>query len=664
MINNPFKNSDWRRPLIAALAVGVICSLAMFAGVFESWKMRATDRLYLPRDADPRIVIVQIDDASLARLGRWPWARSVHAELIRKISAGKPAAIGYDVNFPEASDAVNDADLAEALRSARNVVLPVELAVTRQDGDVLPGDKFLPPISQIASAAAGIGHVNTPQDSDGVVRRIPLSATAPDGSRIGAFALRVAELGGLAIDPSAGLSDGRLIVHFPDHPNEGFGQMTLSAADVIDGKLPPGGFAGKFVFVGATAPDLHDDERVATSINRNMSGVEVHASVLDTLMQRAYLYDVPAWAITLLMLLLTILVGLLLSRFRLRYSVPAAAALWFVMIVASLWLFERGWIVDVLWPTIALLLSFTAVTLERRMASEFQKREIRSAFSRYVSASVVDSILADTSKLKLGGDRRRMTVLFSDVRGFTTISEGLKPERLVELMNLYLSRMTGIVFDHAGVLDKYIGDAVMAFWNAPFDQPDHAKRAVDTALDMQAALKVMNQEKKFGDLVFRIGVGVNTGDMVVGNMGSERRFDYTVIGDSVNLGSRMESLTKEYGVDLLVSQATKDELGEGYLIRTVDLVAVKGKKEPVRMFEVLCRTQEATEEMRKAVTEYELAFQVYTAKDFTRAVEIADGILTTRPEDGPSKTLLERARHFLQSPPPEDWNGAWVMTKK
>jgi len=663
-MNNLKKTGDWRRPLVVALAVGLVCAVIMLAGLLESWSHRATDRLYLSHAADSRIVIVNIDDASIARLGRWPWARSVHADLINKISSGKPLAIGYDVNFPEVSNVKDDTALADAIRAAGNVVLPVELAVPKRAGETLAGNKYLASISQIVSAAAGIGHVNTPQDADGVVRRLPLRVNLPDGSSVEAFSLKLSETGGVGVYPLPVGADRNMLVNYPDGPGTSFKSETFSAADVIDGRVPAQAFAGKFVFVGATAPDLHDDEHVPTSLSANMPGVEIHASILDTLLQKKFLYDLPGWVLSLILLVLSALVGLLLPRLRLRWSVPGAIVLWIVVLAMALWLFDRGWIMDVLWPTLVIFLSFTAVTLERRLTSERQKREIRSAFSRYVSGSVVDSILADTSKLKLGGDRRRMTVLFSDVRGFTTISEGLKPERLVELMNIYLSRMTNIVFDYNGVLDKYIGDAVMAFWNAPFDQKDHAQRAVDTALDMLAALKVMNQEKKFGDVVFKIGVGVNTGDMVVGNMGSERRFDYTVIGDSVNLGSRMESLTKEYGVCLLISQATKDELGEGYLIRTIDLVAVKGKKEPVRMFEVMCHLSDATEEQKQIAADYETAFQAYEARDFNRAIELTGKILAAHPDDGPSKTLTERAQHFQQEPPPADWNGAWVMTKK
>jgi len=636
----------------------------MSGGVLSSWKWRLIDRLYLPHASDARILIVAIDDASLARLGRWPWDRSVHAELIRKISAGNPAAIGYDVNFPEASDERNDAALESALKDSGKVVLPVELDLTNEQNRTTydPG-RVLASISRLSTAALSTGFVNTPLDSDGIMRRLPLLAVSSDGSSIETFAVRVAEAGGVSVDAHRGTDAGtRLLVNYPDVPNKGF--AFVSAADVMDGKASADAFAGKFVLVGATAPNLHDEQLTAVSHSAPMPGIQIQASILDTLLRQDYLREVPGLVTFLWLVLLGALIGLLLPLVRARYYIPIVLALWIASIVASLLLFGRGWIADIFWPTAVALVGFGAVVLERRIASERQKREIRSAFSRYVSSSVVDSILADPSKLKLGGDRRTMTVLFSDIRGFTTMSEGLNPETLVETLNTYLSRMTDVVFAHEGVLDKYIGDAVMAFWNAPFDQADHARRAVETALDMLKALEEMNAAKRFGERELHIGVGINTGDMVVGNMGSLKRFDYTVIGDAVNLASRLESLTKEYGVRLLVSESTMAGLGDGYLARPVDLVAVKGKKEAVRVFEIVKRAAEATEEERGRMERFTRALEAYFRRDFAAAVTIANEILVAQPEDGPSKALKDRAEYFISDPPPADWNGAWVMKKK
>jgi adenylate cyclase len=633
--------------------------------MLETWSRRISDRLYLPYSADSRIVLVAIDDASMARLGRWPWDRAVHGELIGKIASANPMAIGYDVNFPEPSDEVNDTALADAIRKAGNVVLPVELDLYSSNGnEAYQVKNYLPPISQIASAAARIGHTNTPQDADGVVRRIPLYASLRDSSVVPAFAYRILEVARIKVSLIDGTDDyNRIIIHYPDKPGSAF--PVYSAVDVIDSAEINAKLRGKIVLVGSTAPDLHDDQRVPTSITRPMSGVEIHASLLNTLLQRKFIFELPKWILALWILGIALLLGIVIPVVRARWSVPLAIILWLGSVILAFICFDKGWIVDILWVTIAIIISFSAVMLERRIESEKQKREIRHAFSHYVSSSVVDSILENPSQLQLGGVRKDMTVLFSDVRGFTTISEGLSPDALVKLMNTYLTQMTDIVFKHEGVLDKYIGDAVMAFWNAPLDQKDHAKRAVDTALEMLEELKKMNNEKVFGDLEIKIGVGINSGEMVVGNMGSTDRFDYTVIGDSVNLGSRMEGLTKQYGIAFLISESTKAELPEGeYLIRPIDLVAVKGKNKPVKMYEVLKKMNDATDDEKYLVKVFTNALEAYFLKDFFTAAQLTDQLTSQFPADGPSKTLKERVEYFAKEPPADGWDGAWVMKTK
>ena len=656
---------DWKQSLLVGLIVGLFCVAAVLFGVMQSWSRRISDRFYLSHDADSRIVVVAIDDASMSRLGRWPWPRAVHARLIEKLTVNQPLAIGYDVNFPESSDEKNDTALADALTKAGNVVLPVELELAKDKSsgkyEIL---RSLPPISEIASAAKRIGHTNTPLDTDGVARRVPIISYFSDGQGQLSFAAEIAVLATGSfkyINAIPNVSD--FIINYPDRPKQAF--EVFSASDVIDGRVGINDLKNKIVMVGATAPDLHDEQRVPTSLTQPMPGIEIHSSILDTILQQNYLQEVPKIFVALWVLLVCALMGFVTPLVKARWSIILVVILWIGSVIGAFVLFDKGWIMDILWPTIALVTAFAALMLERRISSDKQKKEIKTAFSHYVSSSVVASILENPDKLHLGGERKEMTVLFSDVRGFTTISEGLSPERLVELMNAYLTKMTDIVFKHEGVLDKYIGDAVMAFWNAPFDQTDHAKRAVETALDMLETLKKMNSDGEFGDIEFKIGVGINTGDMVVGNMGSHNRFDYTVIGDNVNLGSRMEALTKQYGVELLISESTKSEISEEeYLIRPIDLVAVKGKNEPVRMFEVMKRKADANAEDEEFLVLYSRALKDYFAKDFVNAVALSDELLSLRPNDGPSKTLNQRSKEFRDNPPGDGWNGVWVMKTK
>jgi adenylate cyclase len=609
-------------------------------------------------------VVVAIDDTSLLEVGRWPWDRNIHADLISKIAQSGARVIAYDVNFPEASKLDQDAALAEAIRNAKNVVLPVELQLETRSSKLV-WTSLLAPISDLASVAASLGHSNTPPDEDGVVRRVPLVVPQDQtGSLIPAFAaeaLRVAGVSdGFANAPKD--QNNRVLVHVPGTPFKSF--RMVRAVDVLKGRMDMTQFQNAIVFVGSTAADLHDALLVPTSGGVPMPGVEIHASFADTALSKSWLRPTPPLVTAGAVILLAILVTLAVIATRARYSWLIVLGLWIGSIIAAFVGFDRGWVPDLVWPTLVLAFTYGAVTVERRVTSDRERRELKTAFSRYVSGSVVDAILRDPTKLKLGGERRRMSVLFSDIRGFTSISEKMSPEELVENLNIYLNRMTDIVFANTGVLDKYIGDAVMAFWNAPFDQKDHALRAIHTALEMSKALSEMNAEIAFGELELHIGIGINTGDMVVGNVGGDARFDYTVIGDNVNLGSRLEGLTKEYGIEIIAAHSVVEELNGEVLTRRIDKVAVKGKKEPVIIHEVMGLISNSSDDRKKLATDFEAAFDKYLAKDFMGAVTACDAILSTHPEDGPTKTLMSRAEHFRTEAPPADWVGTWVYTKK
>ncbi|MFH1077701.1 MAG: adenylate/guanylate cyclase domain-containing protein [Patescibacteria group bacterium] len=659
------RTSSWR-PILVGAAVGLVAAAIFLTGALRSWSDRATDRLFLPRQADTSIIIVAIDDASLGKIGRWPWPRSIHAELIRILAEARPSAIAYDVNFPESSDAKDDEALAAALKAAGNVILPVELVITEQGGRLtFDPNATLPPISTLAVAAKAVGHSNTPTDPDGVVRRIPVGVHAPDGSEIEAFAAQALAVAAPSIDVRKAPMDRayRVTVNYAGPPKHAY--QTVSASDVLDGVVPPSAFTGKAVFVGSTAPDLHDDRLVPTSDGTPMPGVEIHAAFYDTLKNGDWLVAVPPSATAAILVLVGLLVALLVTFLRARVSIPLALVLWIGLLVAAFLLFDRGWIADVVWPTIAIVLAYAGVTVERRITADRERARLRNAISRYVTPSVVSRILKDPSMLKLGGEKRRMSVLFSDIRGFTSIAESMPPERLVEVMNLYLTRMTDVVFEHEGVLDKYIGDAVMAFWNAPIDQKDHALRAVCTAVAMQEEVTDLNRSKTLPKgVTLRIGVGINTGEMIVGNMGSEARFDYTVIGDNVNLASRLESLTKEYGVGILVSEATYLLVKDQVLARRIDRVAVKGKIAPVLIYEILGMEGSVSARDRNIATAYEEALDAYFAARFDAAIAACQALAATAPKDGPCQTLIRRAEHMKEHRPPSDWNGAWVMHSK
>jgi adenylate cyclase len=299
------------------------------------------------------------------------------------------------------------------------------------------------------------------------------------------------------------------------------------------------------------------------------------------------------------------------------------------------------------------------------MTEEREKKKIKGAFHYYVTASVVNEMLKNPEKLKLGGEKKDLTVLFSDIRGFTTISEGLSPEMLVKLLNEYLTVMTDIVFKYDGLLDKYMGDAIMAVYGAPLDQEDHAERACYTALDMMDELKVLQAKwEAEGTPRINIGIGVNSGPMVVGNMGSQRRFDYTVMGDSVNLSSRLEGANKQYSTNIIIGEVTYEKVRDKFLCRELDSVRVKGKDLPVKIYELVGRNGGVPDETKDVICLFHQGLEEYKGRKWQEANETFNKVLDIKPDDCPSKLYLKRSKNLMEAPPPEDWDGVFTMETK
>ena len=301
------------------------------------------------------------------------------------------------------------------------------------------------------------------------------------------------------------------------------------------------------------------------------------------------------------------------------------------------------------------------------MATAKEKKFIRESFGYYLAPQIIEEIMKDPSGLKLGGARKKVTILFSDIRGFTTISEGMSPEQLTGFLNKYLTLMSNIIMKHGGIIDKYIGDAIMAFWGAPIDDKDHSMNALLTSLEMIKSLEYLNSERKEGDPEIKIGIGLNSGTVTVGNMGSEKRFDYTVIGDSVNLASRLESLNKFYGTEIIISETTINNIGPENLkeknlsFREIDKVIVKGKNEAVRIYEILSPSKVSL--IGESLDNFKIGLNAYYNGDFRGAIDCLDKVIVRLPHDGPSNVLLERCKKF-QSNPPESWKGVFALESK
>jgi adenylate cyclase len=444
---------------------------------------------------------------------------------------------------------------------------------------------------------------------------------------------------------------------------------TVPAWQVLAGSAPPAALRDRLVFVGASESGVGDFQ--ATPFGSEIAGVEVHANVADNLLAGRYIRDsgLQVGVSLLALLLLGPAVALLVVGVeRHLYGSLLAMALVLLWPIASwLALAGPGWHLQVVSPLAGGVVALVMALRFRVGSVEKRARQIKRTFQRFVSEAVVEEMLRHPERVKLGGERREMTVLFSDIRGFTSISETLDSEALVELLNEHFTPMTRIVLDHGGTLDKYMGDALMALFGAPLAQPDHAARACRAALAMRAELVRLNAGwQRRGKLPpgksLGIGIGINSGEMSVGNMGSEAIFGYTVIGDNVNLGARIEGLNKLYGTAVLVSEHTAAAVGSGLLLREVDRVLVKGKHVPVSIFEAVAELP-ATAADHERVEGFARGLAAYRRRDFAAAEAIFAG-LTERLGDAPAAAFRERCRQFQEEPPPEAWDGVEVLSSK
>lgn len=564
--------------------------------------------------------------------------------------------------------------------------------------ELLSGIATMAPLPLIAEATESFGWFNVEVDPDGTIRHVPMLYKI-NGMMVPSLSLQATALyygGGFlphaspenetAID-GIYLNDynvssdkastfvpldegGKLLLNYYANPQPMLGTSrpsipTLSIADINEKAIDPSAFKDKIVLVGATAIGTFDLR--PTPYGGTIPGVYIHAVAVQNILDRSFMQRWSALPLIegCVLLFLGVLAGFAVSRLRIGLGFAVIVAMVAgIIVIDSAFIFPGGVWMRIVAPILEVLTIFVAVTVFRYLTEEKQKRAIRQAFQFYLTKSVVDSVLNDTSKLKLGGEKREMSVMFSDIRGFTTISERLSPEDLVHLLNEYLTPMTDLVFEHEGTLDKYMGDAIMAFWGAPTDQPDHAVRACHTALDMMVKLKVMQDNWRSRNLPeVDIGIGINSGQMAVGNMGSSQRFDYTVMGDNVNLGSRLEGINKEYGTNIIISEFTYEKVKNDVYCRMVDSVRVKGKHEPVRIYELRGkgRPQGAEEQFLMA---FEKGIALYKAQKWDEGIATFRACLEMNPTDYCAKKYIERCESMKAEPPGADWDGVYTMKTK
>lgn len=426
-------------------------------------------------------------------------------------------------------------------------------------------------------------------------------------------------------------------------------------------------FKNKTLVLGVTSVGVFDLR--VTPFDENFPGVETHANVIDNLKRQDFLYsDLNE---TTLLPIFTAVLGLILSLMLSYFGalaglVIAAASFLSLIIFDYKVLFSQGLIVSIFIPLFTISFLYILITFYKYFTEERSKIELRKTFSKYVSPQVVDEILKDPENVQLGGKKAELSILFSDIRNFTSISEKLDPKELSSLLNNYLTPMTHIVFKNKGTLDKYMGDAIMAFFGAPIPLDDHPLRAGQCAIESIQNLKILQEEfKKKGLPHIDVGIGINSGIVSVGNMGSETVRSYTVMGDAVNLASRLEGLTKEYGVHIIISEYTHKHIQGHMPTRELDLVKVKGKSDYVRIYELISESQlNANSPYAQSLDAFKKAYALYREKNFEDASSYFKKALELRPHDAPSRLYLERCENYLVSPPPQDWDGVYVMTTK
>lgn len=559
------------------LAIYLFASVSLhFSGVGRLLDLRGLDLFQSGHPPQPDIVIIAIDSKSLATIGRWPWSREVHAKIIDQLRSVNPQLVGYDVVFAHPEDQTVDNQLADNLQLAQfPIVLAAEAVYVR--GQNQPKTLNTPLAIFAKAPNTLVGLVNIPVDRDGLARFFPepLQLAGQDGlpfAQVVAAKLNV-ELA----------KQNRQLTNFAG-PAGSF--PTYSVSDWLAGNIPKEKLQHKIILIGATASLLRDTVLVPAP-KPVLAGVEWHANVIDNLLlnrSKAVINPLIPWLVSLILA-----IGLLVALSKVQPPLISLTLLGLIVAfpMGSLIAWRSGWA----WPFLSNSLSAVALFvfhgLYRWYQAEAEKRYIKQTFKNYFSPQVMEVILKDPSLLRLGGQRQEVTILFSDIRSFTTITESLPPEKLTELLHQYFSEMTEEILAANGVLDKFIGDAIMAFWGAPLSQPDHADRATQAALGMIKRLTALQPKwLQEGYPLVDIGIGINTGVVTVGNMGSHKRFDYTVIGDDVNAAARLEGLNKEYKSHIIMADATLKKLTVKVTTKLLGDILVKGKTKPIKIYQV------------------------------------------------------------------------------
>lgn len=701
---------------LIGIGAGLVALVIWSAGVLDRFEARTWDwrvqSLSKPSKFTGQIRLIFIDQPSLDWVSKemaysWPWPRTIYQPILDYCRRQGAKAVAFDLVFSEPSShgVEDDQTFASAMTNAppfvaalflghdsgNDTVWPTNIPpsrlkasgldkwlakLKRKRGVVFPKASF--PIPEVANSATLLGNVSARPDADALFRRIKPFAIFDDRA-IPSLAI-AAWLAGQT-EPAISFSENSVRINGREIELDPSGSAILnfrgpskthqriSAAAVIqselkiqEGKEPQAkdipSLKDCYVFLGCNAPGLLDFR--PSPVSRVYTGVELHATALDNLLAGDFMRDLPRGVTAALILGLALLWGMIAVLGRgARDNVIALSIALPLPAVISVFAYLRGWWAPFMAPETATVFALVSAIIFNYATEGRQKRFIRGAFKQYLSEDVIEQLVKNPDRLALGGEQRTLSIFFSDLQGFTTISEGLNPQQLTALLNDYLTAMTDIIQAEGGTVDKYEGDAIIAFWNAPLPQEDHAERVVRAALRCQEQLGKMRPElhQRTGkDLFMRIGL--NTGPVVVGNMGSHNRFNYTILGDAANLASRLEGVNKQFGTYTIISETTFQAMGNAFAARELGKVAVVGRKAAVRIYEPM--TREEWNLRRSVLEQFAVALNEFYAGRFAEAMAGFDKL---KGDDAPSAAYAAKCRQLMETPP-EAWDGVWVVREK
>jgi adenylate cyclase len=669
---------------VIALTLGLYYSgmLTTLENISYDWRMKTVRSEVAAPD---EVAVILIDEASLRAMdplvGRWPWPRSVQADVIDFLALGNPRAIVFDILFSEADATADDQRLAQASADAGNVIHAMQLYRDSEDevnssmldrplpaaalvhavgqGSDSSNNVFSLPLPGLLQASAALGVVTTDPDKDGVYRHSRLwhDYQGHRFASLGAAPLPPAKYENLAAD---------LQVNYYGHMDTySMSGVLASAQQLLNGEVDnlmvdPFEFQDKIVFIGASAVGLEDLK--TTPLAANTPGVVLHASVTANLLSGDLLKAAPHGFTLASVIVAALLVCLLVLNFNsiwLKSLAPLVCASLYVVLAWSA--FRQNLVLEMAPPLLAMVLAAVFSSTYLLFTEGRDKRRVRTMLGQYVSPAVLSTVV-DTYEDHLSaevGSEEELSILFSDIRGFTSMSEAMPPDKVVEMLNHYFSAMTEAIFERRGTIDKFIGDAIMAFWGAPLREAQHADLALQAAMEMHARLKQVNEWLQAHDYpLIQVGIGIHTGPVILGNIGSVQKLDYTIIGDNVNLASRLEGLTKQYGATIVISEMTYHKLQQPVPCYVLDLVRVKGKQVPIRIYAPILDLEQGDAERQAELCQR--AFDAYLQQQWQAAVDLYQQL----PEGVLRSTFAERCRSYQQQPPEQGWDGVFTMTSK